>query len=60
MSELHKLADEIAFLSNNQLAQLAQILVHDYATRADVLETQLGAAFFDSNTIDVNNTGGKW
>jgi hypothetical protein len=31
--------------------ELAQILVRDYPTRADVLETQIGTAFFDS---DVN------
>jgi len=36
-------------------------LVADYPARADVLETQLGAAFQDNDMLlDVNQTGGKW
>lgn len=46
MDRLAVLANEIAMLSNQSLMQLAQIMVEDYPTRADVLETQLGAAFF--------------
>lgn len=46
MDRLAVLANEIAMLSNQSLMQLAQIMVADYPTRADVLETQLGAAFF--------------
>ena len=46
MDRLAVLANEIAMLSNQSLMQLAQIMVEQYPTRADVLETQLGAAFF--------------
>ena len=46
MDRLAVLANEIAMLSNQSLMQLAQIMVDQYPTRADVLETQLGAAFF--------------
>jgi hypothetical protein len=46
MNRIELLANELALLSNQSLMQLAQILVDDYPTRADVLETQLGAAFF--------------
>jgi hypothetical protein len=34
--------------------ELAQILVKDYPTRADVLETQLSAAFFYNDQEAVN------
>ena len=46
MSKVELLANELAMLSNQSLMQLAQIMVEQYPTRADVLETQLGAAFF--------------
>lgn len=46
MSKVELLANELAMLSNQSLMQLAQIMVDQYPTRADVLETQLGAAFF--------------
>jgi hypothetical protein len=36
------------------MMELAQILVADYPTRADVLETQLGAAFFYNDKETVN------
>jgi hypothetical protein len=50
MTKLEQLAAELAFLSNDSMVELAQILVRDYPTRADVLETQLGAQFFDQQT----------
>ena len=46
MGKLEIIANELAFLNNNDMLTLAQILVRDYPTRADVLETQLNAAFF--------------
>lgn len=46
MTNIQKLASEIAFLSNNDLQTLAQELVISYAPRADVFEMQLSAAFF--------------
>ena len=54
MNRLEILANELAMLSNQSLVQLAQILVTDYPTRADVLETQLGAAFFYNDKETVN------
>jgi|688.fasta_scaffold1272751_2 hypothetical protein len=61
MNRLEILANELALLSNQSIVQLAQILVTDYPTRADVLETQLSAAFQDNDMLlDVNQTGGKW
>lgn len=42
---LSQLADELAFLSNECLVKLAEILVRDYPSRADILETQLNAQF---------------
>lgn len=51
MSNIEKLAAEIAFLSNDSLQKLAQELVVHYATRADVLETKLGAAFFENEVF---------
>lgn len=47
MNRLGIIANELALLSNTSMMELAQILVKDYPTRADVLETQLSAAFFD-------------
>ena len=46
MNRLEIIANELAMLSNTSMVELAQILVKDYPTRADVLETQLSAAFF--------------
>jgi len=61
MNRLETIANELAMLSNQSLQQLAQILVEDYPTRADVLETQIGAAFQDNGMLlDINQTGGKW
>ena len=52
MTRLEILANELALLSNNSMTDLAQILVRDYASRADVLETQLGASFFYSTVTE--------
>jgi hypothetical protein len=61
MTRLDILANDVAFLNNQDMMQLAQILVRDYPTRADVIETQIGAAFQDNGMLlDVNQTGGKW
>lgn len=49
MNRLELLANDLAFLNNKDMYEIAQILVRDYPTRADVLETQIGTAFFDSN-----------
>jgi hypothetical protein len=54
MNRLETLANELALLSNQSILQLAQILVEDYPTRADVLETQLGAAFFYKDKENTN------
>lgn len=54
MDKIDIIANELAMLSNQSLMQLAQVLVKDYPTRADVLETQLGMAFFDSDKEIVN------
>ena len=51
MTKLELLANDLAFLTNRDLVDLAQILVRDYPTRADVIETQIGAAFFDSTNV---------
>jgi hypothetical protein len=51
VNNIEKLAAEIAFLSNDSLQKLAQELVVHYATRADVLETKLGAAFFENEVF---------
>jgi len=48
MSKLELLANDIAFLSDDNLLKLAEILVKDYTTRADALNTKIGAAFFDT------------
>jgi len=61
MNRLETIANELALLSNQSLMELAQILVMDYPTRADVLETQISAAFQDNHMLlDINQTGGKW
>lgn len=49
MEKIEILANELAMLSNQSLMLLAQKLVEDYPQRADVLETQLGTAFFDND-----------
>jgi len=61
MNRLETIANELALLSNQSMMELAQILVMDYPTRADVLETQISAAFQDNHMLlDINQTGGKW
>jgi hypothetical protein len=52
MTKLEELANEIAFLNNTNMCELAAILVRDNPTRADVLETQLCTAFFDSGLVE--------
>lgn len=54
MNRLEIIANELALLSNQSMIELAQILVKDYPTRADVLETQLSAAFFYNDQEAVN------
>lgn len=49
MTKLEELAVELALLNNNDLQNLAAIMVRDYSVRADALETALGNSFFDSN-----------
>jgi hypothetical protein len=51
VNHIEKLANDIAFLSNDSLQKLALELVVNYATRADVLETKLGAAFFENEVF---------
>ena len=51
MNRIEILANDIAMLSNTSLAELAKILVRDYPTRADVVETQIAAAFQDSDLV---------
>jgi len=48
MDNIEKLANDIAFLSNDSLQKLAQELVKNYTGRADILEAKLSAAFFES------------
>ena len=52
MSKIEELASEIAFLSNQSLFQLAEILVKDYATRADILETSIANSFQETTQIN--------
>jgi hypothetical protein len=54
MDKIEIMANDLALLSNQSIMQLAQILVAQYPQRADVLETQLGAAFF-YNDQEVEN-----
>ena len=49
MDKIEELANELAMLSNQSIMKLARKMVEDYPTRADVLETQLGTAFFDND-----------
>jgi hypothetical protein len=51
MNRLEVLANEIALLSNHSVAELATVLVRDYPTRADVVETQIAAAFQESDLV---------
>jgi hypothetical protein len=53
MNNIEQLAAELAFLSNDSMIKLAHILVKDYPTRADVLETQLENAFVDESIIAI-------
>ena len=55
MSTIEKLANEIALLSNDSLQKLAQELVKQYTPRADVLETNLCAAFFYNEQGEITN-----
>jgi hypothetical protein len=41
MNKIEILASELAFLSNASLYQLAGILLQDYPTRVDALETAI-------------------
>ena len=49
MNNIETIANDLAMLSNQSIMRLAQKLVEDYPQRADVLETQLGSAFFDND-----------
>lgn len=51
MDRIEILANDIAWLTNDSIARLAQILVRDYPTRADALETQIAAAFQESTHV---------
>lgn len=51
MNRIEILANELAMLSNHSVTELALILVRDYPTRADVVETQIVAAFQESNLV---------
>lgn len=44
MSRIEDLALDIAMMSNSSLAQLAQILIEDYPTRAEAVTTILAAS----------------
>ena len=56
MNKLEELANDIAFLNNSDMQKLAELLVKDYTTRADVLEAQLNNGLFDSSLY--NQQGG--
>jgi hypothetical protein len=49
MSKLELLANDIAFLNDDNLLKLAMILVKDYPTRADALDAKINVAFFDTD-----------
>jgi hypothetical protein len=51
VNRIEILANDIAWLTNDSIAQLAQILVREYPTRADALETQIRAAFQESELV---------
>ncbi len=48
MTQLERLANDVAMLSNASLAQLAEILTRDYPTRAEQLTLTVDAAFRES------------
>ena len=48
MNKLEELAVELALLNQGDVQNLATILVRNYATRADVLETAIGNSFFET------------
>lgn len=47
MERIELLANDLAALSNDSIVKLAKILVRDYPTRADVIETQIANQFQD-------------
>ena len=49
MSKLEQLAVEIASLANEDLFKLSTMLVRDYPTKADALDSNINAAFFDND-----------
>lgn len=49
MDQLELMANNLAFLTNDDLYRLSVILVRDYPARADSLEAQLNIAIFDSD-----------
>jgi hypothetical protein len=51
MTRVELLANELAMLSNHGVVELATLLVRDYPTRADVVETQIAAAFQESDLV---------
>jgi hypothetical protein len=51
MNRIELLANELAMLSNHSVTELASILVRDYPTRADVVETQIATAFQESDLV---------
>jgi len=48
MNKIEELAVELALLNQGDIQNLAAILVRNYATRADTLETALGNSFFET------------
>jgi hypothetical protein len=55
MSQIELLANDIAFLSNDNLAELAEILVRDYTPRANVMEAALNNSLFDHDMVNMTN-----
>jgi hypothetical protein len=51
MNRVELLANELAMLSNHSVVELATLLVRDYPTRADVVETQIASAFQESDLV---------
>jgi hypothetical protein len=52
MTRLEQLANQVACLSNASMQELARILVKDYPTRADMLESAVGVEFVDQENMD--------
>lgn len=48
MNKIEELAVELALLDQDDIQNLATILVRNYAKRADVLETAIGNSFFET------------